>query len=51
MFPSLLTRAELGPDPAVLADLAAILGEDEASLAAVVKAADALAGMPRWIVC
>ncbi|WP_244484853.1 hypothetical protein [Rhizobium sp. Root149] len=26
------------------------MGEDEASLAAVVKAADAVAGMPRWIV-
>lgn len=50
MFPSLLTKTEIGLDPAVRTDLAALLGEDDASVATIINAADASAGMPRWIV-
>lgn len=49
MFPTLLTKTRFGLDPAILADLAAVLCEDEACLASIVEAADETAGGPRWI--
>ncbi|OAE48911.1 hypothetical protein [Agrobacterium tumefaciens] len=50
MFPFSLTKAKLGLDPASLADVAAILFEDQACLEPIVEATDETDGGPKWIV-
>lgn len=49
MFPALLARPIFGLDHATLADVAAILCEDEACLAPIANAANETTGEPRWI--
>ncbi len=49
MFPALLAKTNFGLDHATLADVAAILCEDEACLAPIANAANETTGEPRWI--
>ncbi len=49
MFPSLLAKPNFGLDHATLADVAAILCEEEACLAPIANAANDTTGEPGWI--
>lgn len=49
LFPALLAKTNFGLDHATLADVAAIICEDEACLAPIANAANETTGEPRWI--